>query len=215
MLISSTDIATSANQVKAPYNISTLAGEVALHAIKNYKTIDSGIQQVLTERTRMAEELQSSIGVETVYPSQTNFLLFKLSDVALVERVYTRMVSLGVLVRNRTKDLHCEGCLRVTIGDVAMNNAFLTAFRTAIAEATGVAFAGNPLAAAQPQVTFKPVGPVGQYVQGVDLRGKNMKTNPLAPHVIKSIQDGLMEHGLLVFRDQVDMHPEELLALGA
>jgi len=215
MLIASTEVATAANQVKAPYNISTLAGEVALHAIKHHGRIAAGIQQVVKERTRIANELQSSPGVEHVFPSQTNFLLFKLSDVALAEPVYARMASMGVLVRNRTNDLHCEGCLRVTMGLPDMNDAFLTAFRAAMTELTGVAFEGGHLAAAAPQVSFTPVGCLGQYVQGVDLRGKNMRTNPLAPHVVKSIQEGLMKHGLLVFRDQVDMHPEELLALGA
>eukprot|EP00537_Pseudo-nitzschia_pungens_P011838 CAMPEP_0172395570 /NCGR_PEP_ID=MMETSP1061-20121228/20522_1 /TAXON_ID=37318 /ORGANISM="Pseudo-nitzschia pungens, Strain cf. pungens" /LENGTH=1138 /DNA_ID=CAMNT_0013127199 /DNA_START=89 /DNA_END=3505 /DNA_ORIENTATION=+ len=215
MLISSTDVATVANQVKAPYNISTLAGEVALHAIKGKDRIAAGIQQCVEERTRVAKELRSSPGVDHVFPSQTNFLLFRLSDVSLIESVYTRMASLGVLVRNRTKDLHCQGCLRVTIGLPAMNNAFLAAFRAAITEATGVAFRGRPLSPPVPEVSFTPVGCVGRYVNGVDLRGKNMRTNPLAPQVVKAIQDGLLEHGLLVFRDQTDMHPEELLALAS
>merc|ERR1719219_224503 len=81
-------------------------------------------------------------------------------------------------------------------------------------EVTGVAYKGSALAATPP-VTFTPVGCLGRYVQGVNLRGKNMRTNPLTPQTVKSIQDGLMKHGLLVFRDQVDMHPEELLALAA
>lgn len=215
MMIASTDIATVVNQVKAPYNISTLAGEVALHAIKRMDRIAAGIQQVAEERIRVAKELQSSPGVDHVFPSQANFLLFRLSDVALAEHVYTRMASLGVLIRNRSKDLHCQGCLRVTIGLPAMNNAFLTAFRAAMIETTGVVLKGVPLAVTAPQVGFTPVGCLGQYVQGVDLRGKNMRTNPLAPQMVKSIQEGLLKHGLLVFRDQVDMNPEELLALGS
>ena len=215
MLIASSEIATAANQVKAPYNMSTLAGEVALHAIRHKDRIDAGIEQVRKERARVAMNLQSSPGVDHVFPSQTNFLLFRLSDVSFAEAVYTRMASLGVLVRNRTTDLHCQGCLRVTIGLPSMNDAFLKAFCAAMSDLTAGPSEKEAVMASIPNVSFKPVGPVGQYVQGVDLRGKNMRSNPLAPHVVKSIQDGLMKHGLLVFRDHVDMHPEELLALAA
>jgi len=144
MLIASTDIVTVANGVKAPYNINTMTSEVVLHAIKRYDTVAEGVKQVVNERVRVAQELQSCSGVEKVYPSQTNFLLFKISHKSLAKRVYTRMASLGVLIRNRSTELHCKGCLRVTIGTQEMNDAFLTAFRTAMEEVTDVSFEKVP-----------------------------------------------------------------------
>ena len=145
MLIASTDIVTVANGVKAPYNINTMTSEVALHAIKRYDTVAEGVKQVVNERVRVAQELHSCSGVEKVYPSQTNFLLFKISHKSLAKRVYTRMASLGVLIRNRSTELHCKGCLRVTIGTQEMNDAFLTAFRTAMGELSDVSFEKSAL----------------------------------------------------------------------
>ena len=169
MLVTSADITSVANKVKAPYNISTLAGEVTLQAVKNIDRVKAGIKQVIEERARVIKEIETSLGV----------------DLSLAEQVYTRIASLEVLIRNRTTCLHCEGCLRVTIGFPEINDSFLTVFRTMMPELIGATFKGRTIVAAAPQVTFSSSGCCGQYVHGVYLRGKNMRTNPLDSQVVR------------------------------
>ena len=57
--------------------------------------------------------------VKTVYPSDANFVLVKMVD---AEKIYLRLVTDGIVVRNRSKVALCGDCLRITIGtDLEMN----------------------------------------------------------------------------------------------
>jgi len=51
--------------------------------------------------------------VKTVYPSDANFVLVKMED---AEKIYLRLVTDGIVVRNRSKVALCGDCLRITIG---------------------------------------------------------------------------------------------------
>ena len=60
-------------------------------------------------------------GVKT-YPSDANFILFKVQD---ADKVYNSLLGKGILIRNM-KGIF-EGCLRVTVGAPKENAAFLKA----------------------------------------------------------------------------------------
>ena len=70
--------------------------------------------------------------VRRVSPSDANFLLVRVANCravcdALAERH-------GVVVRYRGGMLHCDGCMRVTIGTEEENERMLAALRRAVAE---------------------------------------------------------------------------------
>ena len=56
------------------------------------------------------------------FPSEANFILFRVSDPA---KVYNRLLKKGILVRNISDAM--EGCLRVTVGTPKENVLFLRA----------------------------------------------------------------------------------------
>ncbi|MBQ5524611.1 MAG: histidinol-phosphate transaminase [Paludibacteraceae bacterium] len=110
------------NKVKYPYNINLLTQQFVSERLDHEDEMKQQVQQILAERSRMAEELQKLDCVETVYPSEANFLLVKFDD---AELRYDQLMMSGVIVRNRNKVQLCEGCLRITIGTPEENNELL------------------------------------------------------------------------------------------
>jgi histidinol-phosphate aminotransferase len=61
--------------------------------------------------------------VVKVYPSDSNFLLVRLKQFS--KEIYKKMADDGIVVRYRGSELHCEECLRITIGTEGENKACL------------------------------------------------------------------------------------------
>ncbi len=109
-------------KVKAPYNINKLTTKKALLAFKNTAQVQRNIKAILDERNRIAATLNKVDMIEKVFPSDANFLLFRIKD---AYSVYQKLAKLGVIVRYRGNEPHCENCLRLTIGTPEQNNVFL------------------------------------------------------------------------------------------
>ncbi len=120
--ISSPEIIQFMLKVKAPYNINKLSADVAMKAFDNMELLKFNIEKILDERDYVAEQLSHADAVEKVYPSDANFLLFKIKN---SKEVYRKLAEKGVIVRYRGNEPHCEDCLRVTIGMPDENARFL------------------------------------------------------------------------------------------
>jgi histidinol-phosphate aminotransferase len=118
-------------RVKAPYNINKLTADVAMKAFDNPELLKHNIEAIRDERSYVAEQLRHSGAVEKVYPSNANFLLFKVRD---AEEVYKKLAEKGVIVRYRGNEPLCEDCLRVTIGLPDENVRFLKALKEVLVE---------------------------------------------------------------------------------
>lgn len=120
--VSNPEIISYMLRVKAPYNINKLTAGVALKAFDNLELIKFNIKAIREEREYVAEQLKLSGAVEKVYPSDANFLLFKIPG---AEQIYRQLAERGVIVRYRGNEPLCEDCLRVTIGMPDENVTFL------------------------------------------------------------------------------------------
>ncbi|NBC26014.1 MAG: histidinol-phosphate transaminase [Bacteroidetes bacterium] len=127
--ISNPDIINYMMRVKAPYNINKLTADTALKAFDNLELLKFNINKIREERQYVAEQLGHSEAVEKVYPSNANFLLFKIRH---AKEVYNNLATLGVIVRYRGNEPHCEDCLRVTIGMPDENVKFLKALKDVV-----------------------------------------------------------------------------------
>lgn len=116
-------------RVKAPYNINKLTADTAMKAFDNLELLKFNIKKIREERQYVAEQLQHSDAVEKVYPSNANFLLFKIKH---AKEVYQNLAKMGVIVRYRGNEPHCEDCLRVTIGMPDENVKFLKALKDVV-----------------------------------------------------------------------------------
>lgn len=111
--------------VKYPYNINQAAQEIVFNLLDS--DIDSKVEQLVSERKRVEEELKSMDCVKKVYPSDANFLLVKFGD---ADSMYEHLLDDGIIVRNRTRVVGCEGCLRITIGLPEENDSLLSSLKT-------------------------------------------------------------------------------------
>jgi len=128
------DVIQLMNNVKAPYNVNVLTSEVAMNAMSSIATLEKNIAQTLEQRTLVAKQLEALGFVEKVYPSDSNFLLFRVQQKANV--LYKTMADAGVVTRYRGNELHCNECIRVTIGTPEENVKFLELLQTTWADLT-------------------------------------------------------------------------------
>lgn len=109
------------SKVKYPYNINVVAQKMALAKL-DAKAKDNAVAQIVGQRFRLEKELVKCQEVKGVYSSDANFLLVRFDN---PDEVYERLLSGGVIVRNRSRVPGCEGCLRVTVGTPAENDRLL------------------------------------------------------------------------------------------
>src|SRR6056297_2809832 len=124
--ISNPDIINYMLRVKAPYNINKLTADTALKAFENRELAKFNINAIKDERDYVAEQLSLSSAVTKVYPSNANFILFKIEN---AKEVYQKLAERGVIVRYRGNEPLCDDCLRVTIGMPDENVKFLKALK--------------------------------------------------------------------------------------
>lgn len=117
------DVIQLMNNIKAPYNMNKLSSEVALNAIRNIHTLEKNVEILLQQRDIVRRELNQFDFVVKVYPSDSNFLLVKLDK--LSKEIYKDMANSGIVVRYRGSEMHCNECLRITIGTEKENRACL------------------------------------------------------------------------------------------
>lgn len=126
------DVIQLMNNVKAPYNVNALTSKMALDALDGTAALRSNIDALLQQREYVAAALEKLEFVTKVYPSDANFLLFRLQG-SHAQDVYKKMADDGVVTRFRGTELHCDECIRVTVGTAPENQAFLTALATTYA----------------------------------------------------------------------------------
>jgi len=117
------DVIQLMNNVKAPYNVNKLTSEVAINAMRNTTTLEKNVKTLLEQRDVVAKALNELHFVTKVYASDSNFLLARLKKKS--KEVYTSMAENGIVVRYRGNEMHCEECLRFTIGQADENKACL------------------------------------------------------------------------------------------
>ena len=107
-------------KLKPPYNVSGINQQAACKQIAQQSKIEKNVCSVLSERSRISEELESISFVEKVFPSDANFLLIKVDD---AERRYSQLKTRGIIIRNRHQLV--ENCLRITVGSKEENNKLI------------------------------------------------------------------------------------------
>lgn len=115
------------NKIKPPYNVNELTQERALKELNNQDLVKSQIEHIKTERQILIKQLESIDFIEKIYPSETNFVLIRVDD---ANKRYHQLLKQNIVIRNRTNQLGCKNCLRITIGTkdenlkliIALNN---------------------------------------------------------------------------------------------
>jgi histidinol-phosphate aminotransferase len=102
-------------RVSSPYNVNAVALACLPDAIADQEYIRRYVDGVLESRSRL-EEVLANHEIQ-FWPSHANFILMKIgassSEAAKFVELMRRR---GILVRDRSADHGCEGCVRITVG---------------------------------------------------------------------------------------------------
>jgi histidinol-phosphate aminotransferase len=118
------------NRVSSPYNVNGVALACLPMALADEDYIRGYVAQVRQGR----EELQREFGRWGIrcWPSQANFVLasFGPFKTAFIQAMRAR----DILVRDRSRDYGCEGCVRITLGTTEQTARLVQALRGTMAE---------------------------------------------------------------------------------
>ena len=117
-------------RVSSPYNVNAVALAALPAALHDGDFVASYVAQVKAGRLRLEQELtQAAI---PWWPSEANFVLFRVGE---KHRAFVAgMRQRGILVRDRSRDPGCDGCVRVTVGTQVQMDQCLEALREVLVE---------------------------------------------------------------------------------
>lgn len=90
------DVIQLMNNVKAPYNVNKLTSDAAKNALQNTATLEKYVGELLAQRDDVMKELEGLEFVTKVYPSDSNFVLFRVKQKA--NQLYKTVSFRGMLL---------------------------------------------------------------------------------------------------------------------
>jgi histidinol-phosphate aminotransferase len=121
----------------SPYNVNAIALACLPEALSDQEYVEQYVSEVSQARKSLENALDS-LGIP-FWPSHANFVLARVSPdangaAAFVESMKRR----GILVRDRSSDHGCEGCVRITLGSASQTDRLLASLNETV-EDLGIA----------------------------------------------------------------------------
>lgn len=114
-------------KVKLPYNVNQYTQEKALETLQTPSDFRRTTEKLIREKLKLKKALQQFDCIEKVFPSDANFLLLRCTD---ANALYQFLLKKNIVVRSRTTALHCEECLRISIGSEEQNASLIAAIES-------------------------------------------------------------------------------------
>jgi histidinol-phosphate aminotransferase len=128
-MMANPELVTEMARVRLPYHLSAVTQIIGRAALRHSEETLQLVSAIVRERDRIALELDA-LGI-AAWPSDANFVLFKVDDAA---GVWQGLLDRGVLIRRYGGVRQLEGCLRVTAGLPEETDAFLGALKEVVDE---------------------------------------------------------------------------------
>lgn len=124
VLVGSAEQMRAVRRVSSPYNLNAVALACLPEALGDQTYIQQYVSEVRESRARLERALET-LGIQ-FWGSHANFVLARVGAASsFVEHMQRR----GILVRDRTSDHGCEGCVRITLGPRAHADRLLAALQ--------------------------------------------------------------------------------------
>ena len=124
-LLGDADVISEYLKVRQPYSVDAVSQLIGCTVYENRQLFSPAIQDIIAERGRMMEELQTIEGIKA-YPSDANFILVRMDD---ADVAWQQLYDQGILVRDFSHTPLLENCLRLTVGTPKENKALLKALK--------------------------------------------------------------------------------------
>ena len=123
-------------RVGSPYNVNAVALACLPEALADQDYVRQYVAEVRQGREQLEQELRSL--KLRFWPSQANFVLVRIGE--RHDNFVRAMRERGILVRDRSRDPGCDGCVRISVGANAQTERLIVALRDAVRSkaATGV-----------------------------------------------------------------------------
>ena len=129
VLIGDVDQMRAVRGVSSPYNVNAVALACLPEALRDQAYIQQYVREICESRARLESALKAG-GIES-WPSRANFVLARVGAApSFVEQMRRR----GILVRDRSGDHGCEGCVRITVGPRGHADRLLNALQETFEE---------------------------------------------------------------------------------
>ena len=117
-------------RVASPYNVNAVALAVLPEALRDQEYVAHYVAEVQRGRGRLELELRT-LGLH-YWPSCANFVLVRVgpAHAEFIQALRTR----GILVRDRSTDPGCAGCVRLTVGSEEHTRILIGALRDVVEE---------------------------------------------------------------------------------
>jgi len=130
-LLAHEDVVRELMKVRQPYSVNAFSQWVAGKVFRERVVFQQLIRDIMRERDRLVHGLEQLDGV-TVYPSEANFVMFRVDHGAALWR--DLLHSHSVLIRDLSRTPGLEDCLRVTVGSAEENTRFLEGVRDVLSQ---------------------------------------------------------------------------------
>jgi histidinol-phosphate aminotransferase len=128
-LLAHPQVITLLRKIMAPYPLPQPCVDAALLALVRAAAVDAWVSSVRAERERVHASLRLNPAVLQVWPSQANFLAFRVADAT---QTWRALAQRGIVVRDVSHYLGLAGSLRVSIGTPTENDAFVAALKETV-----------------------------------------------------------------------------------
>jgi histidinol-phosphate aminotransferase len=115
-------------RVASPYNVNAVALAALPWALSDQQYIERYVGEVKQGRKKLENEL-GDIGLR-YWPSQANFVLVRIGTAHA--SFFQALRRKGILVRDRSSDPGCEGCVRLTVGTLEHTQTLIDALRDVV-----------------------------------------------------------------------------------
>ncbi|MEN2974060.1 MAG: histidinol-phosphate transaminase [Candidatus Caldarchaeales archaeon] len=122
-IVASRETAKLISKVRPPNSLSIPSIELAIIALKDSETVIRNARKIVKERERV-RELLSALPKLKVYPSEANFILFKLVR-GNPKNLHRRLMERGIIIRDLDHVPGLQSHFRVTVSVPENNNRFL------------------------------------------------------------------------------------------
>ncbi len=130
VLMGNTEQMRLVRRVGSPYSVNSVALACLPEALADQGYIQQYVDEVLKGRQRLEQELLSA-GIK-YWPSRANFVLLRIGERS--PGFVSGMRARGILVRDRSSDHGCAGCVRITLGSNEDNTRLLTVLAEVLSE---------------------------------------------------------------------------------
>ncbi len=126
-LVGNKDMIAQLDKVRLPYNINSLSQTAANFFLDYQREFSKQIDEIAKRREELYWGMKEISGIKP-YPSRANFIFFSCSFDS--NRIYSKLIAEGIMVKNLNIPPLMPNCMRVTVGNKKENETFLKALKS-------------------------------------------------------------------------------------